>query len=437
MRTDVKIGVAVGLLLVIAVVVYYAVFGDAGPGDPNEPAEGTGSPVARGEGDGDGSDVALPRFGGLSDDEPPATPEPEPEPAPVLPEPSTPEPVVTPAVPEPPVTPEPVITPEAPEPVVTPAVPEPEPEPEPEPVVTPVMPRIRETPVPEPEPEPEPAVTPVLPRIRETPAPSLTPEITPSPPPSTPTTPVIEGAGGRKTYVVQKGDAGFWAVAQNVYGDGRLWPLIAKANPNASSSSLKPGQKLAIPPKPVGRDADAGGSTAAGGLATDAAGRRTYVVKKGDAGFWGISESVYGNGKYWSLLAKANPDVNSSALKPGQRLVVPEKPDAATPSTPAATAPVPTAAEGGTYTVTSGDTTGFWGIAKKVYGNGMYWPVIAKANPAVNSTGLKVGQKLTVPKLTAEMRREARTAPAAGRSTPAPATPPGDYEDIGPTPTFD
>lgn len=51
-------------------------------------------------------------------------------------------------------------------------------------------------------------------------------------------------------YVVRAGDAGFWAIAEKVYGDGRYWPLIAKANPSVDANALRPGQKLIIPPPP-------------------------------------------------------------------------------------------------------------------------------------------------------------------------------------------
>jgi len=89
------------------------------------------------------------------------------------------------------------------------------------------------------------------------------------------------------------------------------------------------------------------------------------------------------------------------------------------------------------YTVTKRDTKGFWGIAKKHYGNPVYWTLIAKANPKVKSSSLKVGQQLLIPELTAEAKRAtvgASSRPRAG-SRPAPRRP--DIEDIGPTPKFD
>ena len=83
----------------------------------------------------------------------------------------------------------------------------------------------------------------------------------------------------------------------------------------------------------------------------------TYIVKKGDAGFWGIAQEVYGNGKYWSVLAKANPQFSSTSLKPGDRLVVPEKPAAT--SGPVAGGPVILPGPGQkVYVVQGTDTTG-------------------------------------------------------------------------------
>ena len=388
MRTDVKIGLAAGLLLVIAFVTYHAVFTDdaADSDGPEQQLASTDGADKEKETTGRGGprpvETVLPRFGGISGR--PRTGTPVGTETPNMP--TTP---VTPVIPEPPPTPEPIVTP-----VIS------EPPPTPEPTVTPVV-----TPG-------GPTITPVVPGAGET-----------------------AGLGGQ-TYTVRKGDAGFWAIAEKVYGDGRLWPLIAKANPGADSNALPPGKKLRIPPRPVTRPSRPGGEAAggegAGGLVVLADGRKQYVVKKGDAGFWGIAQVVYGNGKHWTLIAKANPSFNSTSLKPGDSLVIPPRPAAiARP-----TAPVPTITPGlgeKVYTVQKSDSAGFWGIAEKLYGSGRYWQVIAKANPSADSSSLREGQKLLIPSLTDEMRRlMARRA----ATRPRPTRVPHDIEDIGRQPTF-
>jgi nucleoid-associated protein YgaU len=413
MRTDVKIGIAVALLFVIAVVSYYAIFGGGDQADPN----GQGTEVAGlhgGEGArvGDGNtgpgSPALPRFGGLPPD-------------PITPPPSEPEAPNAPA-PEPPGTPGISITPIRPEAPGTPASPgTSEPPGSPtirEEVITPSLeppselgPTIREE-----------SITPAI----DTGVPSILPRLGPGP------GPVPTPAGPERTYVVQEGDAGFWAIAEKVYGDGRHWAVIAKANPDADSNALRPGRKLRIPPKPAEASRAAAGP--AGGLVIGPTGQRHYIVKKGDAGFWGIAQAVYGDGKHWALIAKANPNVNSIALKPGDRLAIPPQPSAATvrPAEPVPT--VDPATGDRLYVVAKSDTAGFWGIARKAYGSGVYWPVIAKANANVNSSSLKVGQKLVLPKLTEEMRLAAQRPTTPTRRTPR--VTPDDVEDIGRQPVF-
>jgi nucleoid-associated protein YgaU len=494
MRTDVKVGVAVGLLLVIGVVTYYAIFDRGNQPGPNSPAPqvankggtaGQGAPAAKRDGVAKGTDVVLPRFGGLA--RTPASPalgggrlsaRPAPEPAapvtpavaalptistPSVPAPSAPEPVVTPSVaarvaaaPEPATpaihdtaAPTAVAAAPATEPPVTPSMSEPAPVPEP------VAPKIRETPI-------LPAGPAVAPKIRETPS---TPE--------GPVTPAIREAPGRPgettaagtetTYEVKKGDSGFWAIAEKVYGDGKYWTLIAQANPGVESSSLSPGKKLKIPAKPApraaepSREARGGVVTPAGPAAPAANGQTEYVVKKGDAGFWGIAQTVYGNGKYWAMIAKANPKVSSSGLKIGDKLVIPAKPESAT-TKPAGTGTAgkettgtvtPVAGAGQkVYVVDKGDNMGYWGIAKKVYGDGKHSDVIAKANPKVDPTRLHAGQQLIIPELSEEARRATPTtgrapttpkAPAAAGAHSTHSTPkagPKDVEDIGPRPSY-
>ena len=166
-----------------------------------------------------------------------------------------------------------------------------------------------------------------------------------------------------------------------------------------------------------------------GGLIVTPGGQSIYIVKKGDAGFWGIAQSVYGNGKHWTVIAKANPKLNSTMLRPGTQLVIPPKPIRG--STPAA-APGPSVVPGPgekIYVVKEGDA-GFWGVSKAAYGNGMYWPLIAKANPSASSISLRPGQKLIVPELTEEARRS--VGGATTRTGPPPRV-----EDVGLRPIFD
>ena len=412
MRTDVKIGVATGLLLVIALVAWQLIFNSNGdkPKDGNSPGE----PIAAAPAERPGSGRL--RFGIV-----PSTP----PVAPVIPTIRETPPAIGPA----PVVPSIRETPPAP--VIPP--------------VEPAIPTIRETP---------PAIgpAPIVPTIRETP-----PAIGPAPVipsvrevpviPVPPVGPVIRETPGlgattpgvtvEETYEVQKGDSGFWAIAEKKYGDGKYYYLIAKANPNVSSNSLRPGQKLVIPAKPVGRTeptSPTAGSPTPGGVEISPSGQQIYVVQKGDSGFWGIAQKQYGDGKYYYLIAKANPNVSSNSLQPGDKLVLPDKSAATT--APAATTLTPGPGQE-VYTVTKEDTTGLWGIAKKKYGDGKYYYLIAKANPKVDASRLKVGQQLILPAPPPEAGKasagETATRPAAPS---APAAKRTDIEDVGPTPRF-
>ena len=54
---------------------------------------------------------------------------------------------------------------------------------------------------------------------------------------------------------------------------------------------------------------------------------RVYVVAEGDVGaFSGIAKKVYGDAKYWRLIAEANPGVDPRTLQPGDELFIPPLP---------------------------------------------------------------------------------------------------------------
>lgn len=213
-----------------------------------------------------------------------------------------------------------------------------------------------------------------------------------------------------RTYVVQHGDNGFWTVSARMYGDGKYFGVIADANPDVDSNSLRPGQKLFVPPLPEKYRRKAVGPTP---RADFLRGERVYVVKKGDAGFWGVSVKVFGHGKYYKEIAKANPGVDSENLKIGQELLIPPKPIASgrrdTVDAGIGVADLPDGYR--IYVVRRGDA-GFWDVAIKMYGNGKHFGLVARANPGVDSRRLQPGQKLRVPPLTEASRlTSAATAP--------------------------
>jgi len=217
------------------------------------------------------------------------------------------------------------------------------------------------------------------------------------------------GQPGGSVYIVQEGDLGFWGIAEKVYGDGKHYALIAKANPTVHSSSLRVGQALQVPPLPKPGERRPAAATDGVDGGAPAARKDRYTVQKGDAGFWGIAQKVYGNGAKWPLIAKANPDVDSRSLRPGMVLTVPPLTQEPTRETVDGGLSGATATGQKTYTVQKGDA-GFWGIAEKVYGHGKHHAKIAEANPSANPTALRPGQVLVIPR-TRWSRPAARSRP--------------------------
>ena len=101
--------------------------------------------------------------------------------------------------------------------------------------------------------------------------------------------------------------------------------------------------------------------------------------------------------------------MDSSALQPGQKLLIPPLPKGKTPRRPTPTESTPeVAAAGDTYTIEAGDDRGFWGVAEKAYGDGKYMYLITAANQGVDPDKLQVGQKLVLPPLAEARKAESR-----------------------------
>ena len=141
----------------------------------------------------------------------------------------------------------------------------------------------------------------------------------------------------------------------------------------------------------------------------------TYIVQAGDVqGLWGIAKKRYGDGRHYRLLVKANPGVRDRVLRAGQKLKIPPltTPERVAAAHQPARTPVRDVAGAGVYVVQEGEA-GFWGIAKKRYGRGHYFTLIARANRGVDPSRLKVGQKLIIPP------RPSATPPKPTRTLPA------------------
>jgi len=218
----------------------------------------------------------------------------------------------------------------------------------------------------------------------------------------------IEGTGAAvvgtaRTHVIRSNDK-LWTLAETYYGHGKHWQFLVEANPGLSPTALVVGRTIKIPPLPAAAVSSVRAAVGPTGTITLAAdGTKTYIVAKNDS-FWKIAArgDVYGNGIHYKLIAAANPGANSNSLQPGDKLIIPPLTTTSPGGdvgTSTGTAPDPVTATGEKiYVVKSGDN-GMWGVSKSQYGDGKYFPAIAGRNPGVNPSRLSVGQKLILPSL--------------------------------------
>jgi peptidoglycan DL-endopeptidase LytF len=137
---------------------------------------------------------------------------------------------------------------------------------------------------------------------------------------------LVRKADGKDYYVVQRDDQGYWGIAAKaaVYGDGRRWDIIAKANPSVDPARLQVGQELVIPP--LVRAADTTPRPASLSTTRPAGAHELYTIKSGD-NLESIAKAKYGDGTLWKDIAKANPGLDPSRLRIGQEIVVPPAAD--------------------------------------------------------------------------------------------------------------
>ncbi|MCI8527858.1 MAG: BspA family leucine-rich repeat surface protein [Lachnospiraceae bacterium] len=109
------------------------------------------------------------------------------------------------------------------------------------------------------------------------------------------------------TYTVKKGDT-LWKVAGQLFGSGRYWRRIYEENKTVISNPnrLRIGQILTI----TLYQTDVSAAQSAGsepGKSGTMGGKTTYIVEAGD-NLYKIASKLYGHGRYWEEIYKANQD---------------------------------------------------------------------------------------------------------------------------------
>jgi nucleoid-associated protein YgaU len=143
-----------------------------------------------------------------------------------------------------------------------------------------------------------------------------------------------------------------------------------------------------------------------------------YVIREGDT-FETIAKERYGDRRLWKLIADANPTVKERTLRPGKKVVIPQKPEPGTePLSPALTdgpaAPLPSPTAPRVYEVQPGDT--LTGISKKLFNTTRHHMRIFEANrDKLNDPNeLSVGMKLSIPETPPASAGVVETAAPAG-----------------------
>lgn len=221
----------------------------------------------------------------------------------------------------------------------------------------------------------------------------------------------------------------------------RLPPPDEKKPESAVSVAARPGARettagtteakptLRLPRLDAGTPAETTAAASTGrhtdAVATRSAMSRVYTVQAGDNGFISIARKpeVYGEARYWYLIEKANPTVQSNRLRAGQKLVIPPIPQKAPSPTPSAGSPGPGSmtrlpSGDGVYVVQAGDNPST--IATRFYGHEKHRDLIIEANPGMDPTKLRIGQKLVIPKMPPEVAATTRSAEPAVKLAPKP-----------------
>lgn len=142
--------------------------------------------------------------------------------------------------------------------------------------------------------------------------------------------------GGARRYTVKAGET-YWTIAQAEYGNGAMYTLLVKANPDMPPNRLRPGAVITIPGKgdsPGSAAAPAPAMSSTGGAAPSAEidPNTQYRVQAGDS-LYSICRKLYGKVEREKLdrLYELNKEAigpNRAVLRQNMILKLPEAPTA-------------------------------------------------------------------------------------------------------------
>lgn len=146
-------------------------------------------------------------------------------------------------------------------------------------------------------------------------------------------------SSGARTHVVQRGE-NYSTIAKQAYGDARHYLAIQKANPTLDPARLRPGVEITLPDinaaksESTGSAAPSESSTASDGSAKKLDSETEYRVQSGDS-LYKISEKRYGTPNMIEAIYSLNRATigdDSARLKVGTVLKLPPSPARDTPA---------------------------------------------------------------------------------------------------------
>ncbi|MFH1745971.1 MAG: LysM peptidoglycan-binding domain-containing protein [Planctomycetota bacterium] len=160
--------------------------------------------------------------------------------------------------------------------------------------------------------------------------PARTPVVTPpretiTPPPARPSN--VRDASKPKPaatkYTIKRGDR-LYAIAEEHYGDGKYWTKIRDANPGIDPDKLKIGQEITLPPVEEVKGVTPTPAAPQPGSTQPPTARATYVVEEGDT-LISIARNVLKDGDRWREIYDLNRDKldNPDVIPVGTELKLP------------------------------------------------------------------------------------------------------------------